>query len=159
MMKIKLLISDFDGVFTDNCVYISESGEESVKCNRSDGIGIKRLMSTGVDFIVCSSETVALAEIRANKIGFKCFCSVADKLNFVKQYLFEKRISSSECAFLGNDVNDLSVLKYVHYSIAVSDAFPEVLSAANFLLKSAGGQAAVREACDLVISINSAPKD
>jgi len=158
-MKIKLLISDFDGVFTDNCVYISESGEESVKCNRSDGIGIKRLMRTGVDFIVCSSETVALAEFRANKIGFKCFCSVVDKLSFVKKYLFDNQIDASDCAYLGNDVNDLSVLEYVHYSIAVSDAFPEVLSAANFLLKSAGGQAAVREACDLVISINSAPKD
>lgn len=158
-MKIKLLISDFDGVFTDNCVYISESGEESVKCNRSDGIGIKRLMSTGVDFIVCSSEGVALAEYRANKIGFKCFCSVSDKLFFVKKYLHDHHLNVCDCAYLGNDVNDLDVLKFVHYSIAVSDAFPEVLSASNFLLRSPGGHAAVREACDLVMSINSAQGD
>ena len=62
---INLLISDFDGVFTDNAVYINENGLESVKCCRADGIGIAKLLNFGIDFIVCSSEKVDCVTHRA----------------------------------------------------------------------------------------------
>ena len=57
-MKIRLFVSDFDGVFTDNTVYISQDGKESVRCSRSDGLGITALIETNVRFIVCSSEKI-----------------------------------------------------------------------------------------------------
>ena len=73
---ISLLISDFDGVFTDNSVYINEQGLESVRCYRSDGIGITMLIESGVEFIVCSSEKINCAKYRADKIGFKSFLGI-----------------------------------------------------------------------------------
>ena len=69
---ISLLISDFDGVFTDNSVYVNENGLESVRCSRADGIGIKKLIKSGVDFIVCSSEIIDCASNRAKKNWIFC---------------------------------------------------------------------------------------
>ena len=151
---IKLFISDFDGVFTNNKVLINQFGQETVLCDRADGIGINKLLTTGVDFIVCSSEENPCAKHRAEKIGFEAFLGIKDKGKFVKDYLLKAKLKKSQVAFLGNDINDLPAFKEVGYSIAVVDAFPEVLSKADFILKSDGGNAAVREACELIIKIN-----
>ena len=81
---INLLISDFDGVFTDNSVYLSEDGKETVRCCRADGIGITKLLSLGVNFFVCSSEKVVCAKYRAKKIGFKAYMGIQNKGDFIK---------------------------------------------------------------------------
>ena len=68
-MTIKAFFSDFDGVFTDNSVFIDENGKESVRCNRSDGIGINKLIKKKIYFCIISSEVVPIAQFRAKKLA------------------------------------------------------------------------------------------
>ena len=151
---IKLLISDFDGVFTDNSVYINEEGQESVRCNRSDGIGIKTLLSNNLKFIVCTSENVDCVSFRAKKIGFKAYLNVQNKGEFIKKYLEREKLNPVNVAYIGNDINDLSAFKVVGYKIAVRDAYPELISIADKVLEKNGGYGAVREACEHIIALN-----
>lgn len=153
--KITLLISDFDGVFTDNSVYINENGIESVRCCRADGIGIKKLIKSGVSFIVCSSEEIDCATSRAKKIGFSAYLGINDKGKFINNYLEEHSIEPKNVAYIGNDVNDLTAFEAVGYTIAVKDSYPEILSKANKILDVSGGYGAVREACNHIMDINN----
>ena len=153
-MYIKLLISDFDGVFTDNSVYIDESGKELVKCCRADGIGIKNLLSENVSFIVCSSEIVPIAVFRGEKIGFKVFTGVKDKGIFIDNYLLENNYKYEECAYIGNDINDIPAFEKVKYRFAVNDSYPCIKNYSTKVLTKKGGEGAVREACDFVVRFN-----
>tara|TARA_Y100000746_G_C15304943_1_gene367232 strand:+ start:53 stop:535 length:483 start_codon:yes stop_codon:yes gene_type:complete len=152
--KIKILISDFDGVFTDNKVFIDENGKESVRCCRSDGIGINLLKKSGVEFIVCTSEIVKIAEFRAKKIGFQCFSNVLEKGEFISRFCEEKKINLANVAYLGNDINDKNAMEKVGLSICVKDSYKSILSMTNHILISSGGDGAVREACDYVMEWN-----
>ena len=152
---INLLISDFDGVFTDNSVYVSENGVESIRCNRSDGIGITMLKDTGVEFMVCSTEKVNIAKYRADKIGFESYVDVKNKGNFIRNYLNKKSLHPNNVAYIGNDINDLSAFDSVGYRIAVNDSYPEVIARADKILNRKGGCGAVREACEHIIKINN----
>lgn len=151
---ISLLISDFDGVFTDNSVYINENGLESVKCSRADGIGISELLESGVKFIVCSSEKVDCASFRGKKIGFKVYLGIINKGEFIRKYLLENSFSAENVAYIGNDINDLTAFEAVGYKIAVKDSYPEILQLADKVLNSNGGCGAVREACQHILNIN-----
>tara|TARA_B100000242_G_C42949186_1_gene440146 strand:- start:341 stop:802 length:462 start_codon:yes stop_codon:yes gene_type:complete len=152
---INLLISDFDGVFTDNAVYINENGLESVKCCRADGIGIAKLLNFGIDFIVCSSEKVDCVTHRAKKIGFKAYLGIDDKGRFISKYIEENNLNPANVAYLGNDINDLSAFEVVGYRIAVSDSYPEIIKMADKVLQKKGGYGVVREACEHLINISS----
>jgi len=152
---ISLLISDFDGVFTDNSVYVNENGLESVRCSRADGIGIKKLIKSGVDFIVCSSEIIDCVTHRAKKIGFSAYLGINDKGEFIKKYIIKNSLKPKNVAYLGNDINDLSAFEVVGYKIAVNDSYPEILLKADKILDKNGGYGAVREACQHIIDINN----
>ena len=152
---ISLLISDFDGVFTDNSVYINENGIESVRCCRADGIGIQKLIKSGVSFIVCSSEKIDCASSRAKKIGFDAYLGIKDKGKFIKNYLLENSLDPKNVAYIGNDINDLSAFEAVGYKIAVKDSYLEILQNANKILDVKGGYGAVREACQHILDINN----
>ena len=151
---ISILFSDFDGVFTNNSVYLNDKGEEFVQCSRADGIGIHALKNSGVQFYVISSEPNSVCQQRANKIGFIAYNNVNNKVALIEKLSAEKGISLSSCAFLGNDINDLSAMKLCGYPIAVNDAYPAVLSISKYITKATGGMGAVREACELIIRLN-----
>ena len=153
-MKIKAIFSDFDGVFTDNSVFIDQNGFEYVRCNRSDGIGISKVKFNEIYFCIISSEIVPIAKHRANKLSVDCFTGVEDKGKLIKSIQNNLKIKKSESVFIGNDINDLSAFKNVGLKIAVNDSYPEIISASNYLLKSKGGYGAVREACEYVLSLN-----
>ena len=153
-VKIRAFFCDFDGVFTDNSVFINEEGKETVKCNRSDGIGISKLKKQDIYFCIVSSEIIPLAKFRAKKLGVDCFTAVENKYNVINSILKKLNIQKSESAFLGNDINDLEAFKAVGLKIAVSDSYKEILESADIVLKKAGGYGAVREACELIINRN-----
>lgn len=145
-MKIKLVVFDFDGVFTDNSVYVNEDGKESVRCFRGDGIGLKNLSKLGIGALVLSSEVNPVVSKRCEKLGMRCIQGVKDKL----ADLHRLRIPLEEIAFVGNDVNDLSCLKAVGLPIVVHDAHPDVLDHAKYITRANGGHGAVREVCDML---------
>jgi len=149
--RIAAIVFDFDGVFTDNRVLVSEDGTEAVFCNRADGLGLDRLSVTGLPLLVLSTEKNPVVAARCRKIGIEYRQGLADKARALTQFASERGIPLSEVIYVGNDLNDQECLAAAGCGIVVADAHPAVQSLARVVLQSGGGQGAVREVCDLVL--------
>lgn len=147
--KIRLVAFDFDGVFTDNMVYVLENGTEAVRCFRSDGLGLHKLEQLGIETVIISTEANPVVSARAHKLKIRCLQDCRDKRAALESIAKELGISLSEVAFVGNDINDLPCLTCVALPIVVQDAHPDVVSTARYQTKNPGGHGAVREVCDL----------
>lgn len=147
--RIKLVVFDFDGVFTDNTVYVSEDGKESVRCWRSDGIGLRKLDKLGIASAIISTEANSVVVERSKKLRIRCIHNCSDKLKTLNELADELNVKLSEIAFVGNDINDSSVLGEVALPIVVADAHEDVVHLARLKTSRAGGYGAVREICDL----------
>ena len=148
--RIRLVAFDFDGVFTDNMVYVLQDGTEAVRCNRSDGIGLQKLKKMGIETVIISTEANPVVSARAQKLKIRCYQNCEDKLQKLKSVAHELGISLEEIAFVGNDVNDQVCLKHVGLPIVVKDAHPDVVPIALYQTERMGGYGAVREVCDLL---------
>lgn len=156
--KIRLAVFDFDGVFTDNRVIVSEDGKESVCCNRSDGLGLKRLREVGVESMILSSEKNPVVSKRAQKLEIECVQGVTDKLKVLQQEIRRRGLRMETVAFVGNDINDADCLRSVGLPVLVGDAWPDVRPLARWILKRNGGEGAVREFCDALWAAQSGKK-
>ena len=156
LVDVRLVVFDFDGVFTDNRVWTSESGAESVSCSRSDGLGLRRLDEVGVGYVVVSSELNPVVAVRAAKIGAGCVHGVDDKLAVVRAEAAVLGVSLEAVAYVGNDVNDAACLGAVGFPVVPADAWPEVVPLARLVLSRAGGHGCVRELCDAIWSAHRA---
>ena len=152
LSTVKLIAFDFDGVFTDNTVYVTQGGVESVRCWRSDGLGIFRLQSIGVHVLIISTEKNPVVTVRANKLKMPCKQGVEDKAAAILQICTELGIAPEHTMFVGNDINDIPAFKSVGLPVAVADAYPEVDPYVLFQTEKSGGLGAVREICDLVFN-------
>ena len=150
--RIDLVVFDFDGVMTDNGVWVDEDGREQARCNRGDGWGIGRLNEAGVRIIIVSTEKRSIASARARKLGIDCHQSIGDKGAFLRQLLASEGIDPAHVAYVGNDVNDLPAMDIVGFPVAVADADPAVLRVARLVLERRGGHGAVREFCDRLLA-------
>ncbi len=146
---IRLVVFDFDGVFTDNTVYVSEDGRETVRCWRGDGIGLRKLERLGIEPFILSTEVNPIVTYRSQKLNIPCIQAVADKYEALAAIAAERGLRWNEIAYVGNDVNDLACLNAVGLAIVVQDAHPDVLDAADYRTHALGGYGAVREVCDL----------
>ena len=149
LAKIRLVAFDFDGVFTDNMVYVLEDGTEAVRCFRSDGLGLQKLEQLGIETAIISTEANPVVSARARKLKIRCVQDCRDKRAALESIAKESGISLAEVAFVGNDINDLPCLECVALPIVVQDAHPDVVSTARYQTKNPGGHGAVREVCDL----------
>ena len=151
--KIDLIISDFDGVITDNRVWVNEDGTEYVAAYRSDSIGVQYLRASGIDVMIISSESNRVVEARARKMGVQVIHGVGihDKGRVMRDVLEQKNIRAENVIYIGNDLNDLPCFEVAGWSVAVADAYPEVVRAADFVTSKAGGHGALREVCDLIL--------
>jgi YrbI family 3-deoxy-D-manno-octulosonate 8-phosphate phosphatase len=140
---IRLVVFDFDGVFTDNMVHVLEDGSEAVRCFRGDGIGLQKLKRVGIETIIISTEANPVVSVRSDKLGIRCLQGCADKRAALEGVVL------AEVAFVGNDVNDLPCLTSVGLPIVVRDAHADVVLHARYQTKTRGGYGAVREVCDL----------
>jgi N-acylneuraminate cytidylyltransferase len=150
--KVKLLILDFDGVLTDNRVWVDENGRELVVANRSDSLGVNMLRQAGVEVMVISMETNPVVAARCRKMKISYIQSENDKQTAIQKVMAERCIDPAQVVYLGNDVNDLPCFPLVGWAVAVADALPEVARQADFVLSRPGGYAAVRELCDLIMA-------
>jgi len=149
---LRLVAFDFDGVFTNNMVYVFQEGTEAVRCCRSDGLGLRRLEAHAILPVIISTETNPVVQARSAKLQVACYSGCKDKVAVLEQFLRERGLDFSQAAFVGNDVNDLPCLSRVRLPIVVADAHPDVLHAAVYQTRRPGGHGAVREVCDLVVS-------
>ena len=146
---IKLIAFDFDGVFTDNAVYISQEGIEMVRCTRADGMGLEKLARLGIQKIVISTESNPVVQIRCRKLKIDCRDGCDDKLAVLTEELERRDVELHQVAFVGNDINDVPCLEVVGLPIIVQDAHPDVARTGFYRTVRRGGQGAVREVCDL----------
>jgi YrbI family 3-deoxy-D-manno-octulosonate 8-phosphate phosphatase len=144
------VVFDFDGVFTDNTVYVSQEGIESVRCWRSDGLGLSRLRTTGVEMFIISTEANPVVTARAGKLKLPCMQNVSDKAAAILETCREVGVSPQRTMFVGNDINDIPAFKCVGLPVAVADAYPEVVPHVLLCTEKPGGFGAVREVCDLI---------
>ena len=151
--KIDLIICDFDGVITDNRVWIDQNGKESVAAYRSDSIRIRELREKGIEVLILSSEPNRVVEVRAKKMGVEAIhgIGIQEKGRVMREVLNQKNIKAENVIYVGNDLNDLPCFEIAGWSVAVADAYPEVIRAADFVLSKAGGYGALRELCDLIL--------
>ncbi|HEX9333985.1 MAG TPA: acylneuraminate cytidylyltransferase [Anaerolineales bacterium] len=151
--KVDLIISDFDGVITDNRVWVDQDGTESVAAYRSDSIRMKELLELGIDVVILSSELNRVVEARAKKMGVEAIHGVGinEKGRVMREILEQKNVKAENVIYIGNDLNDLPCFEIAGWSVAVADAYPEVIRAADFVLSKAGGHGALRELCDLIL--------
>ena len=149
LRTIRLVVFDFDGVFTDNAVYISEDGKESVRCSRSDGLGLRKLERLGIEVMILSTEENPVVTERSRKLKVACIQGCQNKGPALERISREKGLTLDQIAFVGNDINDLGCLQIVGLPIVVADAYAEVVDAAAWQTERRGGHGAVREVCDV----------
>ncbi len=148
--SVKLVVFDFDGVMTDDCVIVDQNGIESVRCSRADGMGIRILQAKGINAIVLSTERNPVVIQRCKKLGLECIHGVRKKGETLTNYLKEKGIDPQEVVYIGNDVNDLPCFPLVGCAVAPADAHGRVRNEADIILAHKGGEGAVRELCDML---------
>lgn len=151
--QIKVVAFDFDGVFTDNRVLVTEGGKEAVFCWRGDGLGLTMIKSKGLCPLVISSEINPIVTLRCKKLGILCIQGCKDKLEVLRQQTKKLDISLKNVSFVGNDINDMDCLKEVGLPICVSNSHPKVLPLGKYITKAKGGFGAVREICDLFLNL------
>lgn len=149
--QIALVVFDFDGVFTDNTVWVDQDGRESVRCWRSDGLGLQRLRQAGIHAWIVSTETNPVVSARAAKLRLPVRQSVENKAAAVAQISQELGVRLADTAFVGNDINDVAAMRVVGWPIAVADAYPEAVAVARWVTTRPGGHGAVREVCDRLV--------
>jgi N-acylneuraminate cytidylyltransferase len=149
---IKLLLSDVDGVLTDAGMYYSENGDELKKFNTYDGMGFQLIQKMGIKVGILTKEDRELNRARAKKLKLDFdFHGVQDKLSKLDELLKELGLNYSQVAYVGDDINDIEVLKKVGFAFCPSSSIPEVLQLEGVhVLRAAGGKGAVREVYNLV---------
>ncbi len=148
--QIVFVVFDFDGVFTNNMVYVNQQGIESVRCCRSDGLGLRRLDEVGVSCMILSTETNPVVISRAEKLKVACRQGLEDKLTVLNEERERRGLSWEQVAYVGNDINDADCLRAVGLPVIVADALDEVKPLAKMVLTRKGGEGAVREFCDMI---------
>ena len=155
---ISLLVLDFDGVLTDDRVYVNQHGEETVAAHRGDGMGISRAKKAGIEVIILSKEKNPVVQARGNKLNIDVYQGIDDKGQKLQEILKKKGLSAEQVVYVGNDINDLPCFPLVGLAVAVADAHPEVIVQAGLVLRKKGGFGAVREICDLLVDMIIAGK-
>lgn len=151
-IPVDAIVTDFDGVHTDDTATIDVDGGETVRVSRSDGMGVSLLRRTGIPFLILSTETHPIVRSRARKLQVPIIHSVGDKAAAITEWAAENGVDLAKTAYLGNDVNDLGAMRLVGWPVAVADAHPEVIAAARVVLTRDGGDGAVRELIDRVLA-------
>ncbi len=159
------IIFDFDGVFTDNFVYVDDRGTESVRCSRADSYGISILkkftskLDLKIDVFVLSTETNQVVIKRCKKMGIDCHFGKRDKAEYLAEWYSKNRPGLPDpyagTLYFGNDLNDLPVMQKVGTSFAPADAHPRIKEIATQVLMTRGGFGFVREGIELILGTSA----
>lgn len=150
--KIKLLITDVDGVLTDGGRYYSNSGEIFKKFHVRDGMGINLLLRNGIDTVILTKESAKLINYWAKSMNVsKVYSGIKIKENELEQICRKYRVQPSQIAFIGDDVNDLELMRKVGLSAAPQDGISQAKKIAAYVCKMEGGKGVLREVADLIL--------
>lgn len=155
--SVDLIVFDFDGVLTDNRVLVIEDGKEAVLCNRADGLGFDMFRAADIPAAIVSTERNSVVARRAEKLRVPVLQNIADKKQALTDYCRSAGIDLARVIFVGNDINDLAVMRTVGFPVAVADAYPAVLDIARIVLSSKGGDGVARELAEDVLGLSYEP--
>ncbi len=151
---------DFDGVHTDGFVYVDQDGRETVRCSRRDSLGLNILKKAGVKLFVISKEENQVVLARCKKLDIECYYGVDNsvgKSQILKSLAEREGIHSEQILFIGDDVNDIEAMHFAGVSVTVADGHDLVQKEADLMLTRKGGEHALRELCDLILSAKGLP--
>lgn len=152
LKNIKLLLLDVDGVLTDGRITYNSDGTETKAFDVKDGHGLKMLQRAGIKVGIITGRKSSVVEHRAQELGINILYQGAlDKLVPFQEILEKHSVKEDEIAYVGDDIVDLPILQRVGFSATVADAIPEVKERVDYIAERAGGKAAVREICDLIL--------
>ncbi len=150
--RIKLLVCDVDGVFSDGRIYLGNDGEELKAFHTKDGFGIKALVTSGVIVAVITGRRSAIVKNRMSALNVSHIIQgEEDKLPALIKLIQTLNLRADEVAFIGDDCPDLPCIEHVGLGVAVADAHPLVVAKSNYRTFTRGGFGAVRELCDLIM--------
>jgi 3-deoxy-D-manno-octulosonate 8-phosphate phosphatase (KDO 8-P phosphatase) len=150
--KIKLLILDVDGVLTDGKLYFSATGDTLKTFNAQDGLGIKMLLRSGTQVAIITGRDSEIVTQRARELGINTvYQGQIQKLTALHHCCQELMVPLKHVAYMGDDINDIPVLREVGLRLAPANAMPEVKKIAHYSSQRNGGDGAVREICDLIL--------
>ena len=152
MKNIKIIVYDFDGIMTDNKVFIDQNGNEMVQVNRADGLGIAEIKKLGIKQIIISTEKNPVVSARALKLGIPCLQGIENKSLALIDYCKNNNIDLENVAYVGNDINDKNVMEIVGIKFCPSDAHESILNISDHILNAKGGGGVIRELLDLIIN-------
>lgn len=150
--KIKLILSDVDGVLTDGGISFDNNGVESKQFHIKDGLGIKMWQRAGFRFGILTARTSHIVKVRSAELGIDIVRQgFESKLPTAETLAQNMNLSLEEVCYIGDDLTDLPVIRAVGLGVAVADAVSELLSAADLVTQKAGGKGAVRELIEQIL--------
>lgn len=150
--KVELLLMDVDGVLTDGGLYYGHDGEAMKRFDVKDGHGIVLCRSVGLASGILTARSSTIVEKRGTELGMKHILQGRrDKAAGFREILETTGLTAEQVCYIGDDINDIPVLRQVGFSAAPADARPEVLEKVHYVCKHAGGHGAVRELCELLL--------
>ena len=152
--KVDVIIFDFDGVLTDNSVYLNDSGEEWVKCSRSDGLAFDVLRKLNKCVFILSTEKNKVVSERAKKLKVGVIQSIDNKLDAIDIILKQSNSSLERTLYVGNDLNDHKIMELCGYTACPSDSHLLIKNISQFVLNSPGGYGVAREVIEDVFGLN-----
>lgn len=149
----KLVITDIDGVWTDGGMYYTADGDVMKKFSVRDGWGVAMLRHHGIDTVIMTGEDTQIVVQRARKLRIeRCHIGVQNKLELAEDFCRELNISLDEVAFIGDDINDLPLLRAVGFSGTPGDSSEYIQREVDFVTHAAGGRGAFREFVEKILS-------
>src|SRR6056297_1909536 len=153
-LKIKLFITDVDGVLTDGSLILGNNGEEFKSFNSQDGMGIKLLQKNNIKVAIITGRSSKIVKNRAEELAIKeVYQGIDDKIKIFDDLLDKYFLNSNEVSYIGDDLNDLPVLNEVGLSFTVSNGVDKVKENVDYVTEKSGGKGAVREAAELILNI------
>ena len=152
--RIELVVTDCDGVLTDTGVYYSERGEELKRFSIRDGMGFERLRDAGISIAIMTGEMSGSVARRAEKLKARALLGVKDKATYLETVLAEMQRTAGETAYIGDDVNDLAVMRAIapHGLVGTpADALPVVKALAHYVATANGGHGAFRDFAEWIL--------
>jgi 3-deoxy-D-manno-octulosonate 8-phosphate phosphatase (KDO 8-P phosphatase) len=150
--KIRLVLTDVDGVLTDGGVFYGSEGEVMKRFNIRDGMGVERLRAVGVEVGIITGEQSESVVKRAEKLRIELVHLYSkDKKATLEEILAKHEYESEQIAYIGDDVNDIEIMKMVGLAVSPADGFHETREAAAYVCRRPGGHGAFRELCELII--------
>ena len=152
--NIDAFIFDFDGVLTNNLVFVNQDGKESVGCNRSDGLAFDVLRKLKKPSYILSTEKNPIVSARAKKLRIHAIQGVEDKVKALLSLVKNNEYNLDRVLYVGNDINDYKAMKLCGYSACPSDSHEKIRSIATFVLQKKGGNGVVRELLEVKLNID-----